>query len=68
LKTKEIIVQQNDLERYLSDPPENDDEKLDILVWWKKNEVRYPVVATMVRECLATPVSTVASESAFSTG
>jgi hypothetical protein len=69
LKTKETTtVPQNDLERYLSDPPENDDPSFNILTWWKKNCVRYPVLATMVRDVLATPVSSVASESAFNTG
>lgn len=68
LKTKETIVPQNDLERYLSDPPENDDRSFDILTWWKKNCIRYPVLAKMVRDVLATPVSSVASESEFSTG
>jgi len=52
---------------YLSDPPEKDDKKFDILVWWKKNNVCYPVLTTMIRYCLATLISIV-YESAFSTG
>ncbi|KAK2408982.1 zinc finger BED domain-containing protein RICESLEEPER [Trifolium repens] len=68
LKQKVTIEQQNELERYLSDPPETDDAKFDILTWWKQNCTRYPVLAAMAKEILATPVSTVASESAFSTG
>ncbi|GJX89123.1 zinc finger BED domain-containing protein RICESLEEPER 2-like protein [Tanacetum coccineum] len=36
--------------------------------WWKQNEARFPVIAAMARDILAIPASTVASESAFSTG
>jgi len=67
LKTKKTIVQQNDLERCLSDPPKKDDANFDILVWWKKNCVRFPILATMVRDVLAASVSTIASKIAFST-
>ena len=39
-----------------------------MLTWWKVHGPRYPVVAHMARDALAVPVSTVASESAFSAG
>jgi hypothetical protein len=42
--------------------------KFDILAWWKLNASRFPVLARLARDVLAIPVSTVASESAFSTG
>ncbi|OMO51874.1 hypothetical protein COLO4_37482 [Corchorus olitorius] len=32
------------------------------------NKHRYPVLASLARDCLTIPVSIVASESAFSTG
>ncbi|CAN0876613.1 Putative AC transposase [Linum grandiflorum] len=35
---------------------------------WKVNSSKYPILAMMARDVLAIPVSTVASESAFSTG
>jgi len=41
--------------------------ELDVLMWWRENSNRYLVLARMAREILAIPVSTVASESAFST-
>jgi len=40
----------------------------DILSWWKVNAVKYPILGEIARTLLAIPVSTVASESAFSTG
>jgi hypothetical protein len=39
----------------------------DILMWWKLNGVKYPTLQAIARDVLAIPVSTVASESAFST-
>ena len=40
----------------------------DILAWWKNNGLKYPTLQQVVRDILAIPVSTVASESAFSSG
>lgn len=37
-------------------------------MWWKQNSCRYPILSKMVKDVLASPVSTVASESTFSTG
>ena len=44
------------------------DDSFDILGWWKVNAPRYKVLSQIARDVLAVPVSTVASESAFSTG
>ncbi|KAL0434033.1 UNVERIFIED_CONTAM: Zinc finger BED domain-containing protein RICESLEEPER 3 [Sesamum latifolium] len=38
----------------------------DILIWWKTNGVKFPTLQKMTRDFLAIPVSTIASESAFS--
>ncbi|KAA0058363.1 transposase [Cucumis melo var. makuwa] len=38
-----------------------------MLQWWKMNNDRFEVLGHMARDILAIPVSTVASESAFST-
>ncbi|KAG8380573.1 hypothetical protein BUALT_Bualt06G0029600 [Buddleja alternifolia] len=40
----------------------------DVLSWWKTNGVKYPNLQKMAKDILAIPVSTVASESSFSTG
>ena len=35
--------------------------------WWKTNGFKYPTLQKIARDILAIPISTVASESAFST-
>ena len=58
----------SELDKYLEEPLENDCENFNILSWWKDNQRRFPILAKMARDVLAIPVTTVASESAFSTG
>ena len=41
---------------------------LDILSFWKANQFRFPELASMARDVLSVPISTVASESTFSVG
>ena len=57
----------SELDKYLSEETEDTEMKLDLLVWWKASEQRFPILARMARDVLAIPISTVASESAFST-
>lgn len=59
---------QTELEMYLKDRVERKDEKFNLLAWWRSNTHRFPVLSLMARDVLAIPISTVASESAFSTG
>ena len=40
----------------------------DVLAWWKSNENKFPTLGTIAKDIYAIPVSTVASESAFSMG
>ncbi|XP_055960801.1 zinc finger BED domain-containing protein RICESLEEPER 2-like [Mercurialis annua] len=58
----------NELEIYLSEAVVANDASFDILRWWTLNSERFPVLSRMARDILAVQVSTVASESAFSTG
>jgi hAT family C-terminal dimerisation region len=41
-------------------------EGIDILGYWKRNETTYPTLVMMARDIFAVPVSTVPSESYFS--
>ena len=58
----------SELEAYLTKPPIPRSETFDILTWWKSNSVEYPTLSRMAHDVLVVPASTVASESAFSTG
>jgi hypothetical protein len=68
------LVAENDLEcrsdvdQYLLDGCEANIIDFDILNWWKVNTPKYPTLAAIARDVLAIPISTVASESAFSNG
>lgn len=55
----------SDLDKYLEEPvfPRNCD--FNILNWWKVHTPRYPILSMMARDVLGTPMSTVASELAF---
>ncbi|KAF3772612.1 putative AC transposase [Nymphaea thermarum] len=61
-----LIGVNSDLDKYLLDPMEEITAEFNILSWWKTNESKYKILAKMARDVLAIPVSTVASESAFS--
>ena len=53
---------------YLKDPVEDPNNlKLNVLLWWKLNGSRYPNLEKIARDVLDVPLSTVTSESAFST-
>ncbi|KAH9768773.1 BED-type domain-containing protein [Citrus sinensis] len=73
--TEKVFVQNegkrvvSEVERYLSDPVEDPSNlKLNVLLWWKVNGSKYPILEKIAKDVLVVPVSTVASESAFSTG
>ena len=68
LRQRDTIEAKNELERYLNEACVDEDDNYDVLAWWKLNESRFLVLSKMARDLLAVPVSTVASESAFSTG
>ncbi|GKB39413.1 zinc finger BED domain-containing protein RICESLEEPER 2-like protein [Tanacetum coccineum] len=56
-------------EIYLKDKAEKRvDNSFDILGWWNQNMMKFPILSQVANYALAMPISTVASESAFSTG
>ncbi|XP_057550584.1 zinc finger BED domain-containing protein RICESLEEPER 2-like [Amaranthus tricolor] len=61
-------VNKSELDRYLEDACEPRDSNFDILLWLKDQTKRYPILKKMSKDVLAIPISTVASEYAFSTG
>lgn len=66
--SSDITSKKTELDKYLGEEREPMDTNFDILLWWKIQQCRYPILSKMARDILTIPVSTVASESAFSTG
>ncbi|KAL0292470.1 UNVERIFIED_CONTAM: putative AC transposase [Sesamum angustifolium] len=66
LPTKDMPLDGKELDIYLEESLLLRARDFDILNWWKTNGVKYPTLQKMARDILAIPVSTVASESAFS--
>ncbi|KAG6651897.1 hypothetical protein CIPAW_06G145100 [Carya illinoinensis] len=67
LQSEDSLESKSEVDRYLDEKCETDSASFDILVWWKVNSFRYRVLSKIARDVLAIPVSTVASESCFST-
>ena len=61
-------LNKNELEIYLEEPilSPNIWKELDILIRWKSNRERFPILSKMAVDILSVPITTVASESAFS--
>ncbi|KAH9750241.1 BED-type domain-containing protein [Citrus sinensis] len=69
IRKYDCVEMKNEVERYLLEPCEHvDDDDFEILAWWKMNSIKYRVLSHIAKDVFAIPISTVASESAFSTG
>ncbi|XP_069152056.1 zinc finger BED domain-containing protein RICESLEEPER 2-like [Solanum lycopersicum] len=67
-KAENTTTVKTELQKYLAEENEVESKNFNILSWWKINSPRFPVIAEMARNVLAIPISSVASECAFSTG
>ncbi|XP_060178084.1 zinc finger BED domain-containing protein RICESLEEPER 1-like [Lycium barbarum] len=56
----------DELQFFLRQPLEPFEDGVNALDWWRNNRRQFPVLSTMARDVLNVPMSTVASESAFS--
>ena len=56
-----------ELDYYFDEPVLLRISDFDVLDWWKTNEIKYPTLQKIVRDIYVILISTVASESAFST-
>ncbi|XP_057791219.1 uncharacterized protein LOC131008352 [Salvia miltiorrhiza] len=65
-KKRKVHVR-GEVEHYLDDDPIPENDAFDVLDWWKRDQM-YPTLQKIAKDILAIPVSSVASESAFSTG
>ncbi|KAM7481910.1 hypothetical protein LguiB_006493 [Lonicera macranthoides] len=70
MESEDNIGSKSEVERYLGESLEVDekDKEFSVLTWWKNNGYKYPSLSCVARDVFAVPVSTVASELAFSTG
>jgi hAT family C-terminal dimerisation region len=68
MKTVELTKSEIEIEEYLfvALDKASVDVEFDILSWWKLKAPKYPILAR-TRDILAIPISTVTSESTFST-
>ncbi|KAL0345583.1 UNVERIFIED_CONTAM: Zinc finger BED domain-containing protein RICESLEEPER 1 [Sesamum radiatum] len=73
-KVQSVQPQKSELDMYLEEScysfkKDNKIEKeFDVLEWWRVNSAKYKVLSFMVRDILAIPITTVASEATFSAG
>ncbi|GKA43441.1 zinc finger BED domain-containing protein RICESLEEPER 2-like protein [Tanacetum coccineum] len=66
--SQSILKQQRELDFYLNEPRAATTSSICVLDFWKSQQYRYPVLAKLAMDILCVPISTVASESAFSLG
>jgi hypothetical protein len=64
---KSVTSSRSEFDGYIEEKVLPDDENFDILGWWKASGLKYPILQMIARDFLAIPISTVASESSFST-
>ncbi|XP_074318362.1 uncharacterized protein LOC141655169 [Silene latifolia] len=67
-KRPKVLVEKSEIDLYLEEKNHDYNVPLDILDYWKGASSKFPQLATLARDVLAIPISSVPSESAFSMG
>ncbi|CAN0917283.1 Putative AC transposase [Linum grandiflorum] len=70
-KKAKVTSVQTELDNYLNEeilPSEECENDFSILMWWRQNGPKYPILQAITRDVLAILVTSVASECAFSSG
>jgi hypothetical protein len=65
---KNLALCRTEIERYFAEDVQPPSKSFDALTWWKINSSKFLVLADVARVVLAILITTIASESAFSTG
>ena len=66
-KRARTSLYRTELDHYLGEEVLPRSADFDILLWWKLNDIKYPTLQEIAKDVLAIPITSVASESAFST-
>lgn len=66
-KRARTSLYKTELDHYLGEEVLPRSGNFDILMWWKLNGIKYPTLQEIAKDVLAIPITSVASESAFST-
>ncbi|KAL0345784.1 UNVERIFIED_CONTAM: putative AC transposase [Sesamum radiatum] len=67
LEEEQCAESKSEVTRYLLDGCEKSSKDFDVLKWWKSSSSKYPILSKIAKDVLAILVSTIASESSFST-
>ncbi|CAN1248467.1 Putative AC transposase, partial [Linum perenne] len=58
----------SELDIYLEEALEERSTDFNVIDWWKENRLTYKILSRMATEIMAIPITSVASEAAFSAG
>ncbi|CAI9282992.1 unnamed protein product [Lactuca saligna] len=64
--SKDDGFEKTELDDYLAKNLLPNEEGFDILMWWKCNGSKFPILQKIARDVLVIPISTIASKSTFS--
>jgi hypothetical protein len=67
-KEPKVSYVRTELDLYLDEPTLSRTQELNIISWWQYVGVKYPTLRKIARDIMTIHVTTVASESVFSTG